>query len=73
MLHHERLKPPIQDYPPKEWSMLESRLRPEFMAQMETVLALGNGYLGMRGSPEEGIPCIHDGTFVNGEKKIKKI
>ncbi len=66
MLHHERLKPPIQDYPPKEWSMLESRLRPDFMAQMETVLALGNGYLGMRGSPEEGIPCVQDGTFVNG-------
>jgi alpha,alpha-trehalose phosphorylase len=66
MLHHERLKPPIQDYPPQEWSVLESRLRPEFMAQMETVLALGNGYLGMRGGPEEGIPCVQDGTFVNG-------
>lgn len=36
------------------------------MAQMETVLALGNGYLGMRGTPEEGIPCVQDGTFVNG-------
>ncbi len=66
MLHHERLRPPIQDYPPKEWSVLEISRRPEFMAQMETVLALGNGYLGMRGSPEEGIPCVQDGTFVNG-------
>lgn len=66
MLHHERLKPPIHDYPPKEWSVLESNPRPEFMAQMETVLALGNGYLGMRGSPEEGSPCVQDGTFVNG-------
>ncbi|HEY2168499.1 MAG TPA: glycoside hydrolase family 65 protein, partial [Candidatus Angelobacter sp.] len=66
MLHHERLKPPTQDYPPNEWSILETNFRREFMAQMETVLALGNGYLGMRGSPEEGSPCVQHGTFVNG-------
>src|SRR5215469_1618511 len=66
MLRHERLKPPIQDYPPQEWSVLETSFRPEFMAQMESVLALGNGYLGMRGGPEEGVPCAQNGTFVNG-------
>src|SRR5215467_11445312 len=66
MLRHDRLKPSLQDYPPQEWSVLETSFHPEFMAQMETVLALGNGYLGMRGSPEEGSPCIQDGTFVNG-------
>jgi alpha,alpha-trehalose phosphorylase len=66
MLRHERLKPPIQYYPPKEWSMLETSFRPEFMAQMESVLALGNGYLGMRGCPEEEAPCARNGTFVNG-------
>ena len=66
MLHHERLKPPTQDYPPDAWSIVETRFRPDFIAQMETVLALGNGYLGMRGSPEEGGPCVQNGTFVNG-------
>jgi alpha,alpha-trehalose phosphorylase len=66
MLHHERLKPPISDYPPNEWSVIERSFRPEFMAQMETILALGNGYLGMRGSPEEGSPNVQNGTFVNG-------
>ncbi|HEY2911816.1 MAG TPA: glycosyl hydrolase family 65 protein [Candidatus Angelobacter sp.] len=66
MLHHERLKPPTQDYPPNEWSILETNFRWEFMAQMETVLALGNGYIGMRGSPEEGSPSVQHGTFVNG-------
>jgi alpha,alpha-trehalose phosphorylase len=66
MLHHARLKPPAPDYPPNEWSVIEKNLRPEFMAQMETVLALGNGYLGMRGVHEEGRPCIQNGTFVNG-------
>src|SRR5215472_8142154 len=66
MIHHERLKPPIQDYPPDEWRLIERRLRPEFAAQMETVLALANGYLGMRGVHEEGGPFVQNATFVNG-------
>src|SRR5215471_4040232 len=66
MLHHERLKPPAQDYPPNEWNLIEKHLRPEFIAQMESVLAVGNGYFGMRGVHEEGRPCIQNGTFVNG-------
>jgi alpha,alpha-trehalose phosphorylase len=66
MLHHERLKPPAQDYPPNEWSLIEKNLRPEFIAQMESVLAVGNGYFGMRGVHEEGRPSIQNGTFVNG-------
>jgi alpha,alpha-trehalose phosphorylase len=66
MLHHERVKPPIQDYPPDEWSLIETSFRPEFAAQMETVLAVANGYLGMRGVHEEGGPVVQNGTFVNG-------
>src|SRR5436853_6003097 len=66
MIHHARLKPPAPDYPPDEWNMIERNPRPEFLAQMETVMALGNGYLGMRGSPEEGAPFVQNGTFING-------
>ena len=66
MLHHERLKPPPQYYTPDAWSLIEKKFHPEFIAQMEAVMALGNGYLGMRGGPEEGGPCVQNGTFVNG-------
>jgi alpha,alpha-trehalose phosphorylase len=66
MLHHKRLRPPGHDYPPNEWSVIEKSFRPEFIAQMEAVLAVGNGYIGMRGCPEEGGPAIQNGTFVNG-------
>ena len=66
MLHHERLRPPPEDYPPDEWNLIEKNFHAEFIAQMEAVLALGNGYLGMRGAPEEGGPCVQNGTFVNG-------
>ena len=66
MLHHERLKPPPEDYTLDEWSLIERAFHPEFVEQTESVLALGNGYLGMRGGPEEGDPSVQNGTFVNG-------
>jgi alpha,alpha-trehalose phosphorylase len=66
MLHHRRVQPPGHDYPPDEWSVIEKNFHPEFLAQMESVMAVGNGYLGMRGCPEEGGPSVQNGTFVNG-------
>ena len=66
MLRHEPLRPPSRDYPADEWNVVEKRFRPEFLAQLETMLALGNGYLGMRGCPEEGGPNAENGTFING-------
>jgi alpha,alpha-trehalose phosphorylase len=66
MLHHERLRPPSHDYPADEWNIIEKKFHPEFVAQAETMLALGNGYLGMRGCPEEGGPNAENGTYING-------
>jgi alpha,alpha-trehalose phosphorylase len=66
MIHHERLRPPSHDYPADEWNVIEKRFHPEFMAQSETMLALGNGYLGMRGCPEEGGPNAENSTLING-------
>src|SRR6185436_18619962 len=66
MLHRARLKPLVHHYPPNEWNVIEKRFNSKFIAQMESVLAVGNGYLGMRGSPEEGGPSVQNGTFLNG-------
>jgi alpha,alpha-trehalose phosphorylase len=66
MLHHERLRPPLHDYPADEWNVIEKSFHPEFLAQSETMLALGNGYLGMRGCPEEGGPNVENSTLING-------
>jgi hypothetical protein len=62
MIRHERVRPPLRDYPADEWNVIEKGFHPEFMAQLETILALGNGYLGMRGCPEEGRPIAHKKT-----------
>ena len=73
MLHHERLRPPSHDYPADEWNVIEKAFRPEFLAQLETMLALGNGDLGMRGCPEEGGPNAENGTFINGFYETRPI
>src|SRR5215468_7208621 len=66
MLHHERLRPPSRDYPADEWNVIEKAFHPEFLAQSETMAALGNGYVGMRGCPEEGGPNAENATLING-------
>ena len=73
MLHHERLRPPSYDYPADEWNVIEKAFHPEFLAQLETMLAVGNGYLGMRGCPEEGGPNAENGTFINGFYETRPI
>ncbi len=46
--------------------MIEKEFYPSFLAQAETIFAMSNGYLGMRGNFEEGRPAFQTGTFVNG-------
>ena len=73
MIRHERVRPPLRDYPADEWNVIEKGFHPEFMAQFETILALGNGYLGMRGCPEEGGPSAENSTLVNGFYETRPI
>jgi alpha,alpha-trehalose phosphorylase len=66
MIDHVPLRPPTLDFPADEWNVIEKGFHPEFLAQLETMLALGNGYLGMRGCPEEGGPNVENSTLING-------
>jgi len=65
MLHRERIKPPSYIYPQDEWKIIEKRFYPRFLGQMETIFSLANGYLGIRGTPEEGAPVYQSGTYIN--------
>ena len=66
MIHRPRFHPPPHIYPPDEWNLIEKRFMPDLLEQDETMFALGNGYLGMRGCLEEGGPIGQNGTFING-------
>ncbi|MGH9114346.1 MAG: hypothetical protein ACRDWW_00805, partial [Acidimicrobiales bacterium] len=57
------------DHPAYEvapWRVSESGFRPEILAQSESVFALSNGYLGLRGNLDEGEPAGVPGTYLNG-------
>jgi alpha,alpha-trehalose phosphorylase len=73
MIHHVPLRPPLHDFPADDWNAVEIGYHPEFLAQLETMLALGNGYLGMRGCPEEGGPNVENATLINGYYEIHPI
>ena len=66
MIRHETLNPPIHIYPINEWKIIETQFYARFLSQTETLFAIGNGYLGMRGNHDEGIPHNQAGTFING-------
>lgn len=66
MIRHETLNPPIHIYPINEWKIIETEFYARFLSQTETLFAIGNGYLGMRGNHDEGIPLSQTGTFING-------
>ena len=53
-------------YPHDPWRLVEKRYHHRRMPQMETLFALSNGYLGIRGTFDEGTPVFQKGTLVNG-------
>ncbi len=58
--------PPEHLYPADEWRIVETRYSDEYVGRAETAFALGNGFLGVRGTFEEGRPAVSPGTYVNG-------
>ena len=57
---------PDHVYPPDPWRLVETRFSERFSARAETIFAVGNGFIGMRGTFEEGRPALAPGTFVAG-------
>ena len=52
--------------PVDEWALIETRPNSMDLGVSETLFALSNGYLGLRGNPEEGRDSHTHGTFING-------
>ncbi|MEA2332493.1 MAG: alpha,alpha-trehalose phosphorylase [Thermoleophilaceae bacterium] len=48
------------------WEIRESELDLELLAQRESVFALSNGHIGLRGTLDEGEPHGMPGTYLNG-------
>jgi alpha,alpha-trehalose phosphorylase len=53
-------------FPVDEWALIEDEYHQGDEGRTETVFAVGNGYLGLRGNPDEGRGGHSFGTFING-------
>ena len=53
-------------FPTDPWRLVEVEPGLDDLGVTETLFSIGNGYLGMRGNPEEGRKSYAHGTFING-------
>jgi trehalose/maltose hydrolase-like predicted phosphorylase len=52
-------------FPVEPWQLRETRLQLDLLAQSESLFALSNGHIGMRGNLDEGEPHGIPGTYLN--------
>jgi alpha,alpha-trehalose phosphorylase len=55
------------------WALRETELDFDRLAQSESIFALANGHLGLRGNLDEGEPHGLPGTYVNGVYEIRPL
>ncbi|HEY8534185.1 MAG TPA: glycoside hydrolase family 65 protein [Micromonospora sp.] len=60
-------------YPVEPWHVRETRLDFDVLAQSESVFALANGYIGLRGNLDEGEPHGLPGTYLNSFYELRPL
>src|SRR6516165_1517025 len=55
------------------WTVRESHLDLDVLAQSESVFALSNGHIGLRGNLDEGEPNGIPGTYLNSLYEIRPL
>ena len=55
------------------WALRETELDLDRLAQAESLFALSNGHLGLRGNLDEGEPHALPGTYVNGFYEVRPL
>jgi len=68
MRRHDLASGPMDSgrFVPDPWRLVEVDHRTEHLGATETLFTVANGYLGMRGNPEEGRDSHAHGTYLNG-------
>jgi alpha,alpha-trehalose phosphorylase len=60
-------------FPVEPWHIRETQLDLEILAQSESVLALSNGHIGLRGNLDEGEPHGLPGTYLNSFYELRPL
>jgi alpha,alpha-trehalose phosphorylase len=57
----------------EEWNVCEQELHLDILAQTESIFALSNGHIGMRGNFDEGEPHSLPGTYLNSVYELRPL
>ncbi len=57
----------------EEWAVHETELNLAILAQTESIFALSNGHIGLRGNLEEGEPYGIPGTYLNSVYELRTL
>jgi len=60
-------------FPVEPWQVRETRLNLNLLAQSESIFALANGHIGLRGNLDEGEPYGLPGTYLNSFYEIRPL
>jgi len=61
------------NYRPESWCLRETTLDLDVLAPSESIFALANGHLGLRGNFDEGEPYGLPGTYLNGLHELRPL
>ena len=62
-----------QEYPVEPWQVRETRLNLDVLGQSESLFALSNGHIGLRGNLDEGEPHSVPGTYLNSFYEVRPL
>jgi alpha,alpha-trehalose phosphorylase len=60
-------------FPVEPWQIRETKLNLKLLAQSESIFALSNGHIGLRGNLDEGEPHGLPGTYLNSFYEIRPL
>ena len=60
-------------YGTEPWRLVEKRLDVDLLAQSESIFALSNGHIGLRGNLDEGDPHGLPGTYLNSVYEVRPL
>ncbi|MGA9856210.1 MAG: family 65 glycosyl hydrolase, partial [Solirubrobacteraceae bacterium] len=60
-------------FPVEPWAIRETELQLDKLAQTESVFALSNGHIGLRGNLDEGEPYGIPGTYLGGFYEVRPL
>ena len=60
-------------FPVEPWQVRETQLDSTMLAQSESLFALSNGHIGLRGNLDEGEPHGLPGTYLNSFYEVRPL